>query len=249
MTDKIQLSVSVTLYRSYNFLLIRGPAGLAPFSPLLLFVVYFVPITDSVSYRWVCLQSGTVIAYDRSHQALSPAVCRAHVYIIVRERKVVVPVACYTTAERKKRGEGQRTGKTKGKKGKGQGLKIGRRQGRTCEGRERKQQGKRGKRKEDRKDKERKGISRAEKTATNDFIDPRLFFFQEGRCAYGVLIMATYWLTEALPIPVTSLLPMILFPLLEIVPVKEVAMNYLQVQWVNIIGKNAGGLWIKGPSL
>ena len=38
--------------------------------------------------------------------------------------------------------------------------------------------------------------------------------------------IATWWITEAIPIPVTSLLPLVLLPLLRALPGKEVASNY-----------------------
>ncbi len=40
------------------------------------------------------------------------------------------------------------------------------------------------------------------------------------------VLMATWWITEAIPIPVTALLPLILFPLLKIMPAKDVAIRY-----------------------
>ena len=39
---------------------------------------------------------------------------------------------------------------------------------------------------------------------------------EEMRCAYVVMIMAIYWVSEALPLEVTSLIPMVGFPLLGI---------------------------------
>ena len=36
------------------------------------------------------------------------------------------------------------------------------------------------------------------------------------RCAYTILLMAAYWLTEALPLPITSMIPMVLLPLLGV---------------------------------
>lgn len=39
---------------------------------------------------------------------------------------------------------------------------------------------------------------------------------EEMRCAYVALVMAVYWVTEALPLPVTSLIPMVALPLLGI---------------------------------
>ena len=40
------------------------------------------------------------------------------------------------------------------------------------------------------------------------------------------LLMATWWITEAIPIPATALLPLILFPLLSIMAAKDVALRY-----------------------
>lgn len=40
------------------------------------------------------------------------------------------------------------------------------------------------------------------------------------------LLMASWWISEAIPIPVTALLPLILFPLLSIMPAKDVASRY-----------------------
>ncbi|WP_257832785.1 SLC13 family permease [Salipaludibacillus agaradhaerens] len=59
-----------------------------------------------------------------------------------------------------------------------------------------------------------------------------LFFQPEGLSfeARGVLAVtvwiATWWITEAIPIPVTSLLPIILFPLVTTIGVDEVTPNY-----------------------
>ncbi|XP_076108246.1 Na(+)/citrate cotransporter-like isoform X1 [Mytilus galloprovincialis] len=50
---------------------------------------------------------------------------------------------------------------------------------------------------------------------------------QESKCAYIVFIMAIYWITEALPIAVTSLLPIILTPLVGLGSAKEVSSHYL----------------------
>lgn len=36
---------------------------------------------------------------------------------------------------------------------------------------------------------------------------------QKFRCAYVILLMAIYWMTEAIPLAVTSFLPIVLFPL------------------------------------
>ena len=39
---------------------------------------------------------------------------------------------------------------------------------------------------------------------------------QEFKCLYVVLMMAAYWVTEALPLPITSVIPIVLFPALSI---------------------------------
>jgi sodium-dependent dicarboxylate transporter 2/3/5 len=39
-------------------------------------------------------------------------------------------------------------------------------------------------------------------------------------------VMAVLWMTEAIPIPVTALLPLVLFPLLGVAPMKEAAAPY-----------------------
>ncbi|XP_067904635.1 Na(+)/dicarboxylate cotransporter 3-like [Heterodontus francisci] len=49
---------------------------------------------------------------------------------------------------------------------------------------------------------------------------PALFLMphKEGSCLYIILIMATFWCTEALPLAVTSLLPICLFPFFGVLP-------------------------------
>ena len=39
--------------------------------------------------------------------------------------------------------------------------------------------------------------------------------FQQARCGYIVLILTFYWVFEVIPLPVTSLLPLILFPMVS----------------------------------
>lgn len=53
-----------------------------------------------------------------------------------------------------------------------------------------------------------------------------LLLFQEGRCLYVILLMALYWCTEALPLAVTALLPIVLFPFLGILPSNKVCPQY-----------------------
>ena len=54
-------------------------------------------------------------------------------------------------------------------------------------------------------------------------------FLQEAACGYALLIMATYWVTEALPLAITALLPVVLFPILGVLDGDKVAAAYLAV--------------------
>ncbi|XP_051965423.1 Na(+)/dicarboxylate cotransporter 3-like [Xyrauchen texanus] len=49
---------------------------------------------------------------------------------------------------------------------------------------------------------------------------------KEGKCLYVVLLMALYWCTEALPLAVTAMLPVCLFPTMGILPSKKVCPQY-----------------------
>ena len=42
--------------------------------------------------------------------------------------------------------------------------------------------------------------------------------------------MAVYWIFELLPLPITSLLPLVLLPLAGVASTDEVARNYLKVR-------------------
>ena len=48
------------------------------------------------------------------------------------------------------------------------------------------------------------------------------------KTAYSLGLIAAYWATEPLPIAVTSLLPLILFPLLGVLPAERVSRNYFR---------------------
>ncbi|XP_054429622.1 Na(+)/dicarboxylate cotransporter 3 [Pteronotus mesoamericanus] len=49
---------------------------------------------------------------------------------------------------------------------------------------------------------------------------------KEGRCLFVILLMAMYWCTEALPLSVTALLPITLFPILGVLPSSVVCPQY-----------------------
>ncbi|MDG1213862.1 MAG: DASS family sodium-coupled anion symporter [Flavobacteriaceae bacterium] len=56
---------------------------------------------------------------------------------------------------------------------------------------------------------------------------PEPFLSNEGDSVIAVALwMVTWWLTEAVSISVTALLPLLLFPLLDIMPIAEVGNNY-----------------------
>ncbi|MFH4978629.1 hypothetical protein AB6A40_005338 [Gnathostoma spinigerum] len=48
------------------------------------------------------------------------------------------------------------------------------------------------------------------------------------RCLYGVFVIAALWVTEVVPLAVTSLLPILIFPLLGLITSKEICMNYIK---------------------
>ncbi|XP_078495307.1 solute carrier family 13 member 2-like isoform X2 [Ciona intestinalis] len=49
---------------------------------------------------------------------------------------------------------------------------------------------------------------------------------QVASCAFGLCVMAVYWTTEACPLAVTSLLPIILFPMLGVISADNISMMY-----------------------
>ncbi|XP_063923978.1 protein I'm not dead yet isoform X2 [Zophobas morio] len=56
------------------------------------------------------------------------------------------------------------------------------------------------------------------------------------RCLYVVLLMAGYWVFEALPLPVTSLIPMVLFPLMGILDSDKTSLCYLKETNMMFVG-------------
>lgn len=47
------------------------------------------------------------------------------------------------------------------------------------------------------------------------------------RCAYVIMVMAILWLTEAIPIPATALLPIFLFPMLQVADARRISGAYI----------------------
>ncbi|KAB0341737.1 hypothetical protein FD755_012621, partial [Muntiacus reevesi] len=58
----------------------------------------------------------------------------------------------------------------------------------------------------------------------------------EAECAYILFVIAIFWLTEALPLSVTALLPGLMFPMFGIMPSKEVASAYFKDFHLLLIG-------------
>ena len=46
-------------------------------------------------------------------------------------------------------------------------------------------------------------------------------------CAYVLLIMSVYWMTETLPLPVTSLIPVVAFPLAGVISTVRSYFNFI----------------------
>ncbi|XP_053074123.1 solute carrier family 13 member 1 isoform X3 [Acinonyx jubatus] len=65
---------------------------------------------------------------------------------------------------------------------------------------------------------------------------PIILRTKEAECAYTLFVIATFWLTEALPLSVTALLPGLMFPLFGIMPSKNVASAYFKDFHLLLIG-------------
>ncbi|XP_069730330.1 Na(+)/citrate cotransporter [Phaenicophaeus curvirostris] len=59
---------------------------------------------------------------------------------------------------------------------------------------------------------------------------------REAKCAYVIIIMAVYWCTEVIPLAVTSLIPVVFFPLLGVRSSKSVCLQYLNDTCMLFIG-------------
>ncbi|XP_066489759.1 solute carrier family 13 member 1 [Tiliqua scincoides] len=57
---------------------------------------------------------------------------------------------------------------------------------------------------------------------------PLIIRTKEAECAYTLFVVAIFWLTEALPLAVSALLPALMFPLFGIMASKQVASSYFK---------------------
>ncbi|XP_044079135.1 solute carrier family 13 member 2 [Siniperca chuatsi] len=58
----------------------------------------------------------------------------------------------------------------------------------------------------------------------------------QARCAYAIILMALYWCTECMPLAVTALLPVVLFPMMGIMKAGAVSIEYLKDSNMLFIG-------------
>ncbi|KAM4901525.1 solute carrier family 13 member 1 [Sylvia borin] len=65
---------------------------------------------------------------------------------------------------------------------------------------------------------------------------PLIIKTKEAECAYTLFVIAIFWLTEALPLAVSALLPAFMFPLFGIMASKEVASAYFKDFHLLLIG-------------
>ncbi|CAF3934021.1 unnamed protein product [Adineta steineri] len=78
---------------------------------------------------------------------------------------------------------------------------------------------------------------------------PMLINNPQGRCGYVVIILSIYWITEAIPLPVTSLLPLILFPMAGVLTAEVVAPHYFKDIIALFFGSMAFGYAVESVNL
>ncbi|XP_035209477.1 solute carrier family 13 member 5-like, partial [Stegodyphus dumicola] len=67
----------------------------------------------------------------------------------------------------------------------------------------------------------------------------------ELKCAYGILLVVGYWLLEPVPMTVTALMPIFLFPLLGIIGSVDIASNYMKESSMTFLGAFAVAIAIE----
>lgn len=69
------------------------------------------------------------------------------------------------------------------------------------------------------------------------------------RCIYVIVVMAGFWITEALPIPITSLIPVAFFPLMGILNSPETAACYISEPTILLIAGYMLALAVEASNL
>ena len=72
---------------------------------------------------------------------------------------------------------------------------------------------------------------------------------KEAMTGYVIVVMAVYWMTEALPLPITSLLPIVAFPLMGVMNTNQVCVDYFAETVVMFIGGLIVGLAVESSNL
>ncbi|XP_045621415.2 LOW QUALITY PROTEIN: Na(+)/citrate cotransporter [Procambarus clarkii] len=57
---------------------------------------------------------------------------------------------------------------------------------------------------------------------------PLIYHTDAARCGYVIVIMAVYWMTEALPLAITALIPVFAFPLLGVISTGDICIVYMK---------------------
>ncbi|KAM8751155.1 solute carrier family 13 member 1 [Acanthopagrus schlegelii] len=65
---------------------------------------------------------------------------------------------------------------------------------------------------------------------------PLVIRTKEAECAFVLLLMATFWVTEVIPLPMTAMLPAVLFPVFGIMTASDVAHEYLKNYQLLLVG-------------
>src|SRR5205823_4624227 len=72
---------------------------------------------------------------------------------------------------------------------------------------------------------------------------------KESQCAYVALLMSIYWLTEAVPLAVTALIPIVLFPVLGIMSTHTTVLSYMRNSVWIFIGTLIAGVAVEVSNL
>lgn len=69
------------------------------------------------------------------------------------------------------------------------------------------------------------------------------------RCLYVVALMGMFWMTEVLPLPITGLLPVVLYPLMGIMSTGDTCASYMNDTTMMFIGSMVIAIVIENSGL